>query len=408
MSSEKDAAEAASFAKPQGLPLENNLVYKVGPDDVLFGRGTPVTDNEGNIRLRRIIGQRQAEYSNAKKQKDKQRVALEIVHQITANGGRFLRKTTIAGQPLIEKKSAAAVGKGKVSAVDGSSDSEEPSCWIVVSDEKELTAKVKQLLRDMGPEAMSRRIERRLYRYRKLGKPSDDSQHSTSNLDGGKNPTQPARVPWEVNLSAMSTGLGSGTWRDEAERANRSVPPAVVYKTAGAAVPTVTTFTGPWQGQSGWPLLGTLQSGHNLLSQPQALPWAHQASLLHAEPGSGWGAGLFHNLATPPSVLSSPQLALHLAQQNPYLCMTGASLLSSNPSIALSPTVPLNSSHSVQSQTLLDGETATRENTATTTAALSTTTQSEQEIPSSRPTSRATAIPSGIEEKDASDPNQIG
>jgi hypothetical protein len=139
-------APPADHARGESLP--DNTVLKLGYDDVLMGRGAPCAEHEGNTRLRRIVQERRSSYTSAAKRKDKHRIAEEIVEKVHARQGRFLRKVEDASE--LEKLGLSA----------------EQSAWQVVKDRPELLGKVKQLLRDIAPEAKEKRAARRQERRR--------------------------------------------------------------------------------------------------------------------------------------------------------------------------------------------------------------------------------------------------
>ena len=138
------------------------IITTVGPNDILLGRGAPFTENPGNIKFRELVGTRHMYYSAAKRQKDKQLVAWRVLKEIEARGGRFLKQlpTRSSGDSSTDKNAEAEAPTRSI----------ENAVWVVVQDQKEILTKIKQLLRDLAPESMSKRIHRRLYRYRKLGR----------------------------------------------------------------------------------------------------------------------------------------------------------------------------------------------------------------------------------------------
>ena len=152
--------------------IGDRIVYSVGPHDVLMGRGAPITENPGNARLRQLVKERLRLplFSQAMCQKDKHNVAVDIVNEIKARGGRFLRK-----HGTVTEGTSASNDRETGAASSSNSHLQKP-CWIVVQDEKQIITKTKQLLRDMEPESMSRRLERRMYRYRKLGQPNQETK----------------------------------------------------------------------------------------------------------------------------------------------------------------------------------------------------------------------------------------
>lgn len=113
------AVAASSAVQPMANDKDDNsntnlFVARPGPHDVLMGRGAPMSEHEGNARLRKIVLARHADYVDPAKQRPgKHAVAVEIVQDVRAAGGRFLRKTEAAE-------------------------------WQVVQDEKEIIRKVKE------------------------------------------------------------------------------------------------------------------------------------------------------------------------------------------------------------------------------------------------------------------------
>ena len=185
------------------------IVTQVGPNDILLGRGAPQTDHEGNARLRQMVVDMQPEYAAAKRQKEKQLVAVRIVERIEAQGGRFLRK--IGGNMREQEQQAVKDGETRDHSQQYSSVSDG---WAVSNDRKQILEKVKQLFRDMGPESRERRQTRRLYRYRKLGlKPGERSECSQASptVDEHK-PKDETPLLLKSNKErevAKSTGLAS-------------------------------------------------------------------------------------------------------------------------------------------------------------------------------------------------------
>lgn len=121
---------------------ETEIVTALGPRDVLMGRGAPVSEYEGNKLLRSVAIARQAEYVRSRNREDKQRVAMDMIRAVQADGGRFLRKAENRGG-----------GDGETH-------------WQVVKNTRDIVGKVKQLLRDMGPDAIRKRADRRRNRPR--------------------------------------------------------------------------------------------------------------------------------------------------------------------------------------------------------------------------------------------------
>ena len=70
---------------------DSNLIWTLGPHDIVCGRGAPVTWNEGNRSFHDLIVARQAEYLCSKRS-EKPEVATRIMELIKAKGGRFVRR----------------------------------------------------------------------------------------------------------------------------------------------------------------------------------------------------------------------------------------------------------------------------------------------------------------------------
>ena len=68
------------------------FVTELNSHDVLFGRGSGPNDHEGNIRFRKLVAERKEEYMATNHRMTKAKIAKEIVDQVFANSGRFLKK----------------------------------------------------------------------------------------------------------------------------------------------------------------------------------------------------------------------------------------------------------------------------------------------------------------------------
>merc|ERR1719291_143145 len=79
------------------------MIAKLNNRDVLCGRGTGPNLKSGNIAFRDLVHRRKQEYLAANKKHDvnKNRIAKEIVDEVRAKGGRFLRiSSSHKGAPL--------------------------------------------------------------------------------------------------------------------------------------------------------------------------------------------------------------------------------------------------------------------------------------------------------------------
>eukprot|EP00977_Amphora_coffeiformis_P028981 scaffold38143_cov252-Amphora_coffeaeformis.AAC.2 len=129
----------SAFLGPKGeIP---KLVTKLGPHDVLMGRGAMATDYEGNLRLREIVVTRREDYAESIKRSEKHHIADEIVQIVLDKGGRFLESAdNIEGIENLHLPRDSVV-------------------WLIVPESSRpvLIKKVKQLLRDAGPRKQRRR-----------------------------------------------------------------------------------------------------------------------------------------------------------------------------------------------------------------------------------------------------------
>jgi hypothetical protein len=140
-----------------------------GPHDVLMGRGAPLSDHVGNQRLRQHVLEVRADYAAASTHVAKRKIALSVLAAVSARGGRFLRKRAKVTEPTslpfgedTEEQPAAEANsllQGSASAVEQASSLK--GAWGIVEDQAELLHKIKQLLRDMKPEARARRAQRK-------------------------------------------------------------------------------------------------------------------------------------------------------------------------------------------------------------------------------------------------------
>lgn len=71
-------------------------VFEVKSDDVLLGRGSGPNDHVGNIKFRDLVHERKSEYLSTNHRQTKALIAKDIVDQVYARGGRFLKKLSPA------------------------------------------------------------------------------------------------------------------------------------------------------------------------------------------------------------------------------------------------------------------------------------------------------------------------
>ena len=191
--SQKTPSDRVQACNAESSNKKEEIVYDVGPFDVLMGRGASTTENPGNAHLRQMVVERHSEYIKTDLHREKHRVALGIVRDLEARGGRFLRKV----EPIWDKSNHAICEPTTARQLDGEDSQVSPqsTAWSVVTCEKAITGKVKQLLRDMGPEAMSKRLLRRMYRYRKLAPKTDSSADKAGTVKSESPPVSPSTEP---------------------------------------------------------------------------------------------------------------------------------------------------------------------------------------------------------------------
>jgi hypothetical protein len=110
------------------------VISKLGPHDVLMGRGAPAMTHTGNIEFRRLVASRTLDYVRVLRRREKDDIAREIVSTLKNGNGLFLRK--IDSSSSKEQLRMDGIPKGGCA-------------WMTVPDEAVLL-KVKQALRDGG------------------------------------------------------------------------------------------------------------------------------------------------------------------------------------------------------------------------------------------------------------------
>lgn len=111
------------------------FITELNENDVLMGRGSPSTEYSGNLRFRQLVRERRAEYLKAVRRRDKHQIAESIIETVHKRGGRFLQRITTledAEKLRVPPKTQA---------------------WRVIPTSSALFIKVKQLMRDVAPEA---------------------------------------------------------------------------------------------------------------------------------------------------------------------------------------------------------------------------------------------------------------
>lgn len=151
----------------------DGFVTELTPNDVLFGRGAPSIDNEGNVRFRQLVQNRKVEYVSTGKRQIKDVIARQVIQAVHQRNGRFLRKI----ESLVEAEEMGVP--------------EGITAWATVDDATVLS-KVKQALRDreLPDDARS---------------PSDDEEQEGPT--NGAPDDAAARLPPPAQPGAAATGL---------------------------------------------------------------------------------------------------------------------------------------------------------------------------------------------------------
>lgn len=121
------------MTKKQHVPAVGALVTETNNFDVLMGRGKNASNRPGNIKFRALAAALSADYNACEYGEERNRLALKIVSDIQAEGGRFLRGVT------------ASNSKGIIFGA-----------WEVVCNDVAV-AKVKQVFRDLKEDRKSKR-----------------------------------------------------------------------------------------------------------------------------------------------------------------------------------------------------------------------------------------------------------
>ena len=108
-----------------------NVITKLTQNDILFGRGAPIINYEGNVRFRALVSTRRKEYNGTGRHQIKDEIARQIVLEIQRRNGRFLRK--------VESDDTHQIGVP-----------ETETGWTL-AEEDMILEKVKQALRDKEP-----------------------------------------------------------------------------------------------------------------------------------------------------------------------------------------------------------------------------------------------------------------
>lgn len=126
MSSSSEPKKPVTSSCPQ-----LDIVTKVGPSDVLIGRGSRAMNNPGNVFYRALVGEKMEHFRCSLRRKHKDEIARQVLRTIQTRGGRFLQRA------------ASGVAVSPPPGGEG--------IWHAVSEQTSLE-KVKQALRDRSRE----------------------------------------------------------------------------------------------------------------------------------------------------------------------------------------------------------------------------------------------------------------
>ena len=111
---------------------KQSYTIKIGPNDVLLGRGDHSVKNEGNIRFRQLVKAQKTRYRNVADVSEKHDISCEIIRAVRDRGGAFLRRV----EPLGEAQELGVPS--------------EEEAWVP-AEESIVIKKVKQAFRDKAP-----------------------------------------------------------------------------------------------------------------------------------------------------------------------------------------------------------------------------------------------------------------
>jgi hypothetical protein len=277
-------APVASMWAPVGLPSNNvpgQVVMQPSANDIILGRGVPISKYEGNIRFRELIREYRGEYMATGRHHRKQEIVQEVVEKIRERNCRFLSRTETDEEA---QKYGLPAGS---------------RAWYIASEEVALS-KVKQALREMESSTSPRTLK------------SPARSDSSSRRSRKKKP--PAR-------EEATNGEGVRSLADPA-------PPArsVVAAPAVAAVASLPTTTAAPPQPALTMLLSLQQSQHGWNPALWPTTGLSQATTMNTLPGQQ----SFAALVQPPS-LYQPMGSL---QQQSYLAaLTGTPLSFANTSL---------------------------------------------------------------------------
>lgn len=93
-----NAAAAASIGRISAQQYAQQQLYTFpwiecpGRSDVLLGRGRPIMNHQGNVQMRELVGSNLGRFNAATDKQTRTTIIEEVVMEIQASGGRFLKE----------------------------------------------------------------------------------------------------------------------------------------------------------------------------------------------------------------------------------------------------------------------------------------------------------------------------
>jgi len=115
----------------------SKVITDLNDNDVLLGRGNPLTEYPGNIRFRAVVQKHQSEYRAAEMRLRKDGIARAVIRRIEESKGRFLERH--------HREEG-----GKTRQIGGKRVKRPADVEWVLADEEKVLLKVKQALRGKG------------------------------------------------------------------------------------------------------------------------------------------------------------------------------------------------------------------------------------------------------------------
>ena len=293
-------------------------ITQLNENDVLMGRGAPSAEYEGNLRLRQIVIERRQEYLKYTRRVDKHEITKEIIDQVHSCGGRF----------LVRIATAEEADKFQVPP--------RTQAWRVIAPSSSaLFVKVKQLMRDVGPETQQKRKIRRIEK-RNGASPTEGQVAASVKRDSPKQSSVPSSVTYE-NVQFRNDSKNKQmeelctSRQDEFQKVKKPAPSMQEQNTQdGATLVTSNPQAGRFVPPLAMQILGLLlqQQQEQQIQPPPRISPPSPMDLLSALLGASHSRGAVNEMnAAPPvsapnptnnGILQDPQILLLLAQALNY------------------------------------------------------------------------------------------